>query len=252
MKTFRYALLGLGAFLLFLLVLAPATLITDRIGARFPGFTVQTVAGTLTQGIMHGLQWRGTRIEKLSWNWQPLGLATGRLGFRLEVADPQIKLTGYAAMGWDRQWRFQEVTGSTPLDALYALAGQPKLPLQGMVEWHLRELRLNAAGRPTALNGLIHLLNVRTTLSQPLALGDVVIEASPTAVDGIQGQVQDRNGPLALQGTFSLLPDGRYRFNGQVAVRDAGNPSLRQTLALLGPPDSNGRWPLDLSGILAW
>ena len=252
MKTFRYGLLGLGAFLLFLLVLAPATLITDRIGARFPGFTVQTVAGTATGGVMYDLQWRGTRIEKLSWNWQPLALATGRLGFRLEVADPGLKSTGYATLGWDRRWRFQDLAGSAQLDKLYALARQSKLPLQGMVEWNLRELRLNAAGRPTAMNGVIDLLGLRATLSQPLALGDVVIEASPTAVDGIQGQVQDRNGPLALQGTFNLLPDGRYRFNGQAAVRDAGNPSLRQALTLLGPPDGNGRWPLNFSGLLAW
>ena len=48
MKILRYGLLGLGAFLLFLLLQAPASLITDRIGARLPGFAVQTVAGTAT------------------------------------------------------------------------------------------------------------------------------------------------------------------------------------------------------------
>ena len=72
MKTFRYGLLGLGAFLLFLLLLAPASLITDRISARLPGFTAQTVEGTATDGIMQGLQWRGARIEKLGWDWRPL------------------------------------------------------------------------------------------------------------------------------------------------------------------------------------
>jgi hypothetical protein len=36
-----YGLLGLAAFLLFLLLLAPATLLTDQIGARLAGFSAQ-------------------------------------------------------------------------------------------------------------------------------------------------------------------------------------------------------------------
>ncbi len=252
MKILRYGLLGLGAFLLFLLLQAPASLITDRIGARLPGFAVQTVAGTATEGVMQGLQWRGARIEKLSWGWRPLALATGRLGFRLDADDPDFKLTGQAAIGWDRQWRFQNLAGRASLEKLYALAGQPKLPLQGMVELKLQELRLNAAGRPTTADGVVHLLNLRITLGQPLTLGDFEVQAMPAVPDGVQGKVQDRNGPLALEGTFSLLPDGRYRFSGQAAVRDAGNQPLRQAMSLLGPPDERGRWPLNFSGILAW
>ena len=252
MKILRYGLLGLGAFLLFLLLQAPASLITDRIGARLPGFTAQIVAGTVTEGVMQGLQWRGARIEKLSWDWRPLMLATGRLGFQLDADDPDFKLTGQAAIGWDRQWRFQDLAGRASLEKLYALAGQPKLPLQGVVELNLRELRLNAAGRPTTANGSAQLLNLQITLGQPLTLGDFVVQAMPAGPDGIQGKVQDRNGPLALEGTFSLLPDGRYRFSGQAAVRDAGNQPLRQAMSLLGPPDDRGRWPLNFSGILAW
>ena len=252
MKTFRYGLLGLGAFLLFLLLLAPASLITDQISARLPGFTAQTVEGTATDGIMQGLQWRGARIEKLGWDWRPLALATGRLGFRLDADDPDFKLTGDAAIGWDRQWRFQDLAGRALLDKLYALAGQPKLPLQGVVELNVQELRLNAAGRPTTANGVAHLRNLRTTLGQPLTLGDFVVEATPADPSGIQGKIQDDNGPLTLAGTFSLLPDGRYRFSGQAAVRDAGNQALRQALNLLGSPDDKGRWTLNFSGILAW
>ena len=120
------------------------------------------------------------------------------------------------------------------------------------MELNLRELRLNAARRPTTADGVVHLLNVQITLGQPLTLGDFVIQATPAIPDGIQGKVQDRDGPLALEGNFSLLPDGRYRFSGQAAVRDASNQPLRQAMNLLGPPDDHGRWPLNFSGILAW
>lgn len=251
MKIFRYGLLGLLAFLLFLLLLAPASLVTDQLGERLPGFKVQTVEGAATDGAAQGLQWRGGRIDKLGWDWRPLALATGSLKFSLAVDDPDLNLTGTAATGWDRQWRFQVLAGRAALAKLFALAGQPNLPAQGVVELNLRELHLNAAGWPVAADGVVHLRNLRTTLGQPLTLGDFTAQLTTTEPVGIQGKVQDENGPLALEGAFSLLPDGRYRFNGQAAVRDAGNQALRQAMNLLGPPGADGRWALNFSGVLA-
>lgn len=251
MKIVRYGLLGLLAFLLFLLLLAPASLVTDQLSVRLPDFKVQTVEGTATDGAAQGLQWRGVRIDKLGWDWRPLALVTGALKFSLAVDDPEVNLSGTAATGWDRQWQFQALTGRAVLAKLFALAGQPNLPAQGVVEWNLRELRLNAAGWPVAVDGVVHLRNLRTTLGQALILGDFTAQLTTADPAGIQGKVQDENGPLALDGAFSLLPDGRYRFNGQAGMRDAGNQALRQAMSLLGPPGADGRWALNFSGVLA-
>ncbi len=46
------------------------------------------------------------------------------------------------------------------------------------------------------------------------------------------------------------MPDGRYRFTGQAAIRDADNRALRQAMRLLGPPGNDGRWALNFSGAL--
>jgi hypothetical protein len=190
-------------------------------------------------------------VDRLAWDWQPLALFTGWLEFHLKIDDPEIKLAGKAAINLGRHLRFQELTGHLRLAELMILAGQPKLPLQGVVEFDLRDLHLNPAGRPQAANGVAHLLNLRVTLGQPLTLGDFTAQLKPADPAGVQGVVQDNNGPLALEGAFSLMPDGRYRFNGQAAVRDANNRALRQAMNLLGPPGSDGRWTLSLSGVLS-
>jgi Bacterial type II secretion system protein N. len=49
-RILSYSLLGLAAFLLFLLLLAPATLVSDWVGARLSGFSAQAVEGTATAG----------------------------------------------------------------------------------------------------------------------------------------------------------------------------------------------------------
>jgi hypothetical protein len=250
-SVLRYGLLGLLAFLLFLVLLAPATLITESLAKRLPGFSVQTVEGTATDGVTSGLSWRGVRVDRLVWNWRPLALFTGWLEFHLKIDDPEIRLVGKVAVNPSRQVRFRDFTGRLRLAELVMLAGQPKLPLQGVVEFDLRDLRLNPAGRPQAADGVAHLLNLRVMLGQPLTLGDFTAQLKPADPEGVQGVVQDNNGPLALEGAFSLMPDGRYRFNGQAAVRDPNNQALRQAMNLLGPPGSDGRWALSLSGVLS-
>ncbi len=249
-RILRYSLLGLLAFLLSLLLLAPATLVTNLISQRLTGFSVQTVEGSATKGSARGIHWRGVRIEQLHWNWQALALLTGWLELRLDTDDPEIILIGKVAVNPGRRLRCRDLSGRLPLVRLGALAGSTKLPLEGVVEFNLRELFLNAAGRPQTANGLISLRDVRSTLGQPLNLGDFTIQLAPAQPEGIQGVVKDSDGPLALEGTLNLLPDGRYRFTGQAAVRDAGNQELRQAMNLLGPPGGDGRWTLNFSGVL--
>ncbi|MFZ1829589.1 MAG: type II secretion system protein N [Candidatus Competibacteraceae bacterium] len=246
-----YGLLGLLAFLLFLLLLAPATLVVGPLTQELPGFRVQTVEGAATEGVANGVSWRGVQVKRLTWDWRPLALLTGWLEFHLKIDDPEIKLVGHAAINAGRHLRFQQLTGRLSVAELALFAGQPKLPLQGVVEFDLWELRLHPLGQPQTVDGVAHLLNLRVTLGQPLALGDFTAQLQPADPAGVQAIIQDKNGPLALEGMFSLMPDGRYRFNGQAAVRDANNRALRQAMNLLGPPGSDGRWALSFSGVLS-
>jgi hypothetical protein len=249
-RILGYGLLGALTFVLSLLWLAPATLVTDRIVERLPGFSVQTVEGRATEGSARGVQWRGVRLDRLHWNWWAPALWTGWLEFRLDADDPEIKLSGKVAVNPDRRLRVRDASGRLPLAQASALAGQSGLPLQGVVEFNLRELSLTAAGRPQTADGVIHLLDTRITLGQPLNLGAFTVQLTPASPEGIQGAVQDQGGPLALEGTLNLLPDGHYRFAGRAAVRDDDNPALRQAMNLLGPPGGDGRWVLNLAGVL--
>ena len=250
MRGLSYSLLFLFAFLLFLSLRTPATSATDLLARHLPAFSVQAAAGLATDGAAQGLRWRGVHIERLAWRWRPRALARGWLEFTLDVDDPDVKLVGNVALDPQRQLRLRNTRGRLPLMTLSALAGQPRPPLQGIVEFDLRELRLNAAGQPQAADGRVALLDARAMLGSPVQLGDFVVQLT-TEPMGIQGVVQDQGGPLAVEGILNLAPDGGYRFNGRATLRDAADPALRQALSLLGPADSEGYWTLSFSGVLA-
>lgn len=250
-RFLAYSVLGLAAFLVFMLIQAPAALVTDHLGQRMAGFGVQAVQGTALSGAAQGVRWRAFQVENLVWRWRPLALFTGRLEFDLNIRDPETTLQGKVALEMDRDLRFRALSGRLPLAKLGALARQPALPMQGVVDFDLQELHLNAAGQPRSAHGLIRLLNLRTDLGQALDLGDFELQLRDASPNSIQGTLKDAGGPLVLEGVLTVDPDGRYRLNGQAAVRDAGNQALRKTLQLLGPPNNNGQWPLNFSGVLA-
>jgi len=250
-KGLYYGLLGLLAFLFFLVTQAPANLVTEQITQRLPGFHVQTVAGKATDGSAQGLSWRDIHIDRLQWNWYPLTLLTGWLEFRLHIDDPEIQLSGNTAVDVRQRLRLRKLTGQLFVAELAILAGQPKLPLQGLIQFDIADFRLDPSGQPVSASGTVHVIDLKLTLGQPLSLGDFTAQMNSTDPEGIQGVIKDNNGPLMLEGTFSLLPDGRYRLDGHAAVRDAQNRALRQAMNALGPPDGEGRWALNFSGVLS-
>ena len=85
---------------------------------------------------------------------------------------------------------------------------------------------------------------------KPLKLGGLEVKFAPT-VEGIVGEITDQGGPLEAKGKVVLTQDGKYDFNGTVAVRDASQTDLANALRSMGRPDNTGKIKLKQSGDLA-
>lgn len=243
-----YGLLGLGAYLFFMLLQTPAAWMIALAAERLPGFTVQEVRGSALAGAARGVGLRGATIASLHWRWRPLALFEGRIGYRFELAEPDLHLEGAAGVNRKQQIRVADLNGHLPVAKAIALAGRSPLSLIGTVELDLAELRLNAAGRPQAAEGMVRLRNLRSTFPR-LDLGDFDVTLH-SAEQGIVGEVKDAGGPLELIGTLTLDPGGGYRFTGQAVARDPNNRELSGSLRLLGRPGKDGKSRLDFSGRL--
>lgn len=251
-RILGYGLLGLLTLLLLGVLLTPARLIVDQLKHHLPNISVQAVDGTAIAGSAQELRWRSARLERMTWDWQPLALLHGWLEFKVDTSDSAVKLLGNVAVGWQRQWRFQDLVGRLSIAQAGALLGKAPPPLNGIIEFHLGDLHLNAAGQPQTAHGVVRLRQLRVLLGQPLDLGDFALRLTPSNPVGIQGTIQDSGGPLVLTGVFNLLPDGRYHVAGQAAVRDPGNRALAQAMGrALGPPGDNGHWPLNFTSALS-
>ena len=85
----------------------------------------------------------------------------------------------------------------------------------------------------------------------PAELGSFELRFAPASEAApMIGQLPDLGGPLSLVAVLQLLPSGSYELEGSVAARPGASAELTQMLALLGPPDAQGRRTISLAGSL--
>lgn len=248
-RVLGYVLLGAIAYAGFLLALTPAAWPLGLLAARLPDLTVEQAHGSVLYGRAREIGLRGVEIASLAWSWRPLALFSGRVEYSFTLTkEPGLYLKGRAAMGLDRRLDVERLHGYLPVAEAIALAGHTPPSLLGEVRLELAELRLDAAGRPQAAQGEVHLIDARSTFPR-LKLGSFDLDLA-TGEEGIVGSVRDAGGPLELTGTLTLTPDGRYRFSGQAGARDPANRELQGILHLLGRPGRDGKSRIDISGAL--
>lgn len=249
-SVLRYGGLFGAALVLFLLLLAPAHLVTTPMLQRWPDLHLQQSNGSLVHGSADALRWREVQVQRLSWTWQPLELLSAWLAVRVTITDPNIKLVGMVARNFQRELRGQQLRGRLPLADVARLAGHPPWPAQGMVEFDLPVLRLDAHARPQQAAGTVRVVGLQITLGSALPLGDYSMQLRTAETGGIQGSFSaDHHAPLALQGTLNLAVDGSYTCSARLAVRDPQQQALRHALtALLGQAGADGHWTMQFAG----
>lgn len=96
----KYILIGVLAFLVFAVVLMPASVARLAVN-RVDGLAMRAVGGTLWDG-QANLAYRGEGMGTLEWTFVPLGVLDGEVRLRWRLKDADVDLSGIAAQGFDR------------------------------------------------------------------------------------------------------------------------------------------------------
>lgn len=246
-RVWRWWLAGIGLYLLFILVLFPADYAVSSLQARVPELRLMGTRGSVWSGSAQELDWQGRPLGALHWRFDWRELFAGRLAYQLELRAPDAVLQARVADS-GRKWMLDDVTGHIALSRLQPWLPLPTGSVDGRLDIMMQRLVLVDA-RPTAASGVITLAGLSLTWPQALTLGNYQLKLQ-TQADGIHGSLLDTTGPLMLQGSLLLAPDGRYQVNGTLVSRDAANTALNDLLRYLpGSPDGkhsfnfSGNWP---------
>lgn len=252
MKLTAYLLLAVLAFAASMALLLPAERLLAWAG-RPAGVSAAAVNGSLISGTARQLRWSDRELAELRWRWRPATLLGLELGFELWLSEPQAgtELNALAGTDWGGVTRVERLAGTLTLPRALELVGVPPPPLNGELQLDLSDLRLSGQSVvPQAVAGTVLLNGLHTGFGKTLQLGDLALRLSTRADATIEGQIDDRGGPIAVDGELALRPDGAYRLRATLKPRPGARPELRHLLGLVGPPGKDGSWQLQVNGKL--
>lgn len=244
----KFIALGIGVYLAGLLVLFPAAVAINW-APQVPGLAYGAASGTLWQGKLNGVNYRGLALGTATWSLHPLSL----LGLAV-VADVTLDHTDRAPLSASvratpaGQVEISALRGGMTLAELARAGVVPKNIATGDVILDLDRVVLDN-GRPVTAEGRGGLVNLRSALLPGVALGSFEGELETTDA-GIVATFRDVEAPLRVAGQAQLRPDGGYDVTGRITPVAETPEALRRGLALLGQPDASGQYSFRFGGRL--
>ena len=246
-RAWRWGLLGLAAYLLFLLTTLPAVYATAWLEKRLPEVQLAGVHGSIWSGTARELAYHGRSWGILQWRFDWLAPFSGHWGYRLQLHGSGSILQGRVAASAAGTLFFQDVRGQLPVTEIEPWLPVPPGSVGGTLNLQLARLVL-IRGRPAVAEGQVTLTGATLNWPQAVALGNYQMKLRTRSGKGIEGSLLDTGGPLMLQGTLNLAPDGRYQLGGSLAVREPGDAAVSRLLQYLGPVNAAGNHPFQFTG----
>jgi general secretion pathway protein N len=235
---------GIAAFLVFLIAMMPARQLTGRLPA---GVVATGVDGTVWSGLASGLAINGRAIGAIRWSCHPWRLVLLEWSCHVILSPAGGEVSAEVQGDFDGKVVGRDIAGRVPISAFEGLA-TPR-GWSGMLELDLDQLRIEQR-RPTDAAGTLVLRSLRPPGAGGQMLGDFELTVGEGAVGtgSLAGRLRDLGGPLRVRGAIELDRDGRYLLSGEAAPGPGAGPAIFDTLAFLGPPDSQGRRPFTIEG----
>ncbi len=251
-RWWHYLLLGLSAWLVFMVWRFPAT-VAYGMAAESMGEQVRLVgiSGTIWDGGAQQLQYNNKAIAEVHWELSPWGLLLGRVSTSIKLIDADSYLQARAALPMGGgAISLSEIKGRLPLAQLQPHLTMVPLPLDGELSLKLDNLVVGVGGKLQQANGRIVWHQAAVQAMEKLQFGDLQMTLNSVEDEGIEGTISDSGGPLQLNATITLNAEGAYQLEGQAKANESAPKELRDALAMLGKSDSQGSYPLKFSGSL--
>lgn len=251
MRWWGYLLIGVGGYLIFLLMKMPAQHIlgwTLSDNGKLP-FSYTTMQGSLWRGKMEAINYQGMPIDKLKWRFTPSGLLLGRVSFDIELRHMNHKLDANFALTLGSGIQLRNIEGQLPASIIAKAADLKQIAVEGEAEFNMDHLAFEAE-RITSAEGEIKWLN--PVLLRPFTIKEGNLKAEITTDDNgtINMKINDLGGGTSVDGELSLTNEGNYNLSGAIKPGAGSNPGLSSALKAVAKSQPDGSFQISFSGTL--
>lgn len=244
----KFAALAVAVYIAGLVALFPASLAVRWFVPDMPGVTLGAADGTVWNGHIAGISYRGWNIGAAEWSLEPLALFGLAIGADVLIERPGRGPVAANVRITPSDIEFTALRGAVTLEELGRAGMLPANVASGEVILNLEQLVVRN-DLPVAADGVLGLTDLRSALLPGVALGSYEADVETTE-SGISATFSEIEAPLDIAGQAEVKPDGSYTVSGTITPTPETPESLRRGLALLGQPDASGRYEFGFSGRL--
>lgn len=241
--------LGLGSYLLFLVLNLPAQ---QALGWAMKSgslpLSLTGVSGTIWSGEAESANFERTPLGQLKWQFAPLSLLTGRIGYAIELKDAAEQLSGtlQAGMGGG-SYRLRDVQGLILADRLAQLMPQRQVHISGKIDMDQLDLDISD-GHLTSAAGKIHWKDASVTSPLALKVGDLQADLTTEENGRIKAKINNLGGTTVIKAEAGLNSDGNFQIDGSVKPGSGADPGLKSALQAIGRSKPDGSFQLKYTG----
>lgn len=244
----RLIVAGIVSCVFFIIVFAPASVITNRLPGKF---RLAGVDGTLWNGHIRSLDIDGWQLRDTRWNLHPTALLLGRFSASVATRIAGGEISADASISIFGAISIRDLEAAGPIAPL---AVKLNLPVTGgRYQVHMTEL-LVTDGWPEMVVGTARVTGVPLNImgsDGPTGGYTVSFDTESVVEDGrISGLLADDGGPIEVGGTIVLTPPANYAVQAKLKARPGAPAEITQALMLVGPVGPDGRRDIALSGSL--
>ena len=240
--------LGVGSYLLFLLLNIPAQ---QAIGwANKDGalpLTMAGVSGTLWSGEAENASYQRIPLGQVKWRFKPLSLLGGRIGYAIELKEAGQQLTGIVQAGMGGSYRVRDLQGLMLADRLPQLLGQRRVGVAGRIDMNQLDLDISD-GHLTSAQGQIRWQEAAVVSPVALKLGDLQADLTRADDGGIKAQIKNLGGTTVINAQAGLSSDGNFQFDGSIKPGSDSDPGLNSALQAISSRKPDGSFQLKYTG----
>lgn len=250
MKLVKKIALGFFIYLVFLVVLFPASIAVKL--APIPANTVISgISGTVWSGSIDTLSINQRQLEAIRWNLNIIPLLTGTAKAEISIGNRSSAINGKGVVAYSLSGL--DISGLRFEAPSEFLLGRTRLPFKTQIQGELSLLVDNfAQGEPWCerLLGKLFLNKVQVTNQfGHYPLGDVALGLS--CIDGkVQLMTDETQNGLGLDGAILLANNNMIQVNAKVREVSTQPEDLKKALGFLGKKDSQGYYPITYQGRL--
>ncbi len=241
----KFLPIGIVAYVLFLLITAPAAKIIPYFESQLQGVRLAGISGTLWSGRALQVSVPPVQLMHVGWQFKPLALLLGSVAFQL---DGQLSGHTFSARAGRDLFSgpfLTDVTGSVPAVDLMYWAGLSAVELDGQLDFDIDDIEFSSGSVPAVAGQLIW---KPAMVLSPIELNLGLAELT-TAIesDGVtRGQLIVNGGALTMQGDVTLQSDGSYQLVGDVKKTGTVPQAVDRFLSTFAE-FSNGSYRLEWS-----